>query len=530
MALLIGGPKTHIKDRIGRLINRFSHRSFADRESNIPRVIQDCADENHQSFADRETTIPRVIKDCVDENTQALNSPIQQLPLELLQIIFDYVCECNLLHCLESSAPTGPPTKLKTPATKLPVPLSLIPALSIGSTCTEWYSIACSTPSLWSRFELEISCRSSQKVVCFTKIVQLFLERSGKDFLTIRLHLKGLDRLVHSPVMHLLLQRSHRWQILQYDGDLTISDHIPIGFQFTKLQAIEVQRVTPGADRLEPFALAPKLRTLGIPSIGPTTTPLLKRITTLQTFMDSFYDFADHCPRLTTATLWAQKKKWAPSFSLLQTHRCLVHLRTLRLGLYDLDMENNLLKYMLSSFNLPALTELHMHARHVTSSPCVWPQHQFTLFLSNSSCQITTLVLLQMRIPCQDLISILGCLPSLTYLHISDQFILPDQSPITPELICNLCWSTESGCLRLVPRLSCLVLDFYGKSFDDAGFANAVVSRWAPDPKMAKALGIECLRAVVLHCYNYQVDTSSYKVLRFLENEGLRVVVYSRGY
>ena len=106
--MMVGDQKTHIKDHISCLIN-------------------------HRSFADRECTISRVIKNCADKNVQALNSPVQQLPLELLQIIFDYVCECNLLHCPKLGVPTGPLTKLKAPTTKLSVPLSLIPALSIGS-------------------------------------------------------------------------------------------------------------------------------------------------------------------------------------------------------------------------------------------------------------------------------------------------------------------------------------------------------------------------------------------------------------
>ncbi|KAE9393231.1 hypothetical protein BT96DRAFT_228486 [Gymnopus androsaceus JB14] len=132
----------------------------------------------------------------------SLTSPIRKIPNEILASVFDYACEWNLLQefpwTLDSELR---PTKLTSPI------ITYIPALSLSSTCTRWRSVAKSSPSLWSRFELEIA--SGEGIVnAFIAIVDLFLVRSNQHPLEIDLNIQGGPDNQRPPVLDLLLQHS----------------------------------------------------------------------------------------------------------------------------------------------------------------------------------------------------------------------------------------------------------------------------------------------------------------------------------
>ncbi|KAE9388402.1 hypothetical protein BT96DRAFT_436774 [Gymnopus androsaceus JB14] len=135
----------------------------------------------------------------------------------------------------------------------------------------------------------------------------------------------------------------------------------------------------------------------------------------------------------------------------------------------------------------------------------------------------------------EELVAALRVMPSLTDLEINDEKLSSDRvSPITSQLISSLrrqCIIPEhvrvptGSNMHLVPSLRSLCLVFKGMVFDDNVFIETVQSRWLPDSDYAMAVGVDCLRSVVLKFCHREVDEEVYKPLHDLDKMGMRVVV-----
>lgn len=80
----------------------------------------------------------------------------------------------------------------------------------------------------------------------------------------------------------------------------------------------------------------------------------------------------------------------------------------------------------------------------------------------------------------------------------------------------------------LLPKLQTLSLSLLGTSFDAVAFTSMVSSRWLPGPKCAAAIGVECLRSLVLRFREREVD-EMYRLLNDLDRMGMQLVVSGKG-
>ncbi|KIK53323.1 hypothetical protein GYMLUDRAFT_937875 [Collybiopsis luxurians FD-317 M1] len=118
---------------------------------------------------------------------RSLSSPVRRIPNEILNVIFEYACDQNLIQESPWSLNSRPPlTKLTSPT------ISYLPALTISSTCSRWRSVA-RNPNLWSRLRLEVTTRPTAPGLHdpITNIIQLFLTRSAERLLEINLYILG---------------------------------------------------------------------------------------------------------------------------------------------------------------------------------------------------------------------------------------------------------------------------------------------------------------------------------------------------
>ncbi|KAE9404458.1 hypothetical protein BT96DRAFT_916809 [Gymnopus androsaceus JB14] len=156
-------------------------------------------------------------------------------------------------------------------------------------------------------------------------------------------------------------------------------------------------------------------------------------------------------------------------------------------------------------------------------------------FISRSSFYLTTLSIKFIPIPDSDLIDLLGRLPSLQHLTVVDSNITSPR-PITSLLVQSLHAIPRTSSVTvfsvLVKRLQSLSLTSCSDGgFCDQDFVDMVSSRWfldgyrSPSDPMNSNGGMACLRSVVMRFTKRVVDEEVYRPLKYLEQEGMRVVV-----
>jgi len=171
---------------------------------------------------------------------------------------------------------------------------------------------------------------------------------------------------------------------------------------------------------------------------------------------------------------------------------------------------------MFSSFTFPSLKELIIYPEEGSYVNLIWSPDAFSTFISRSSCVLTTLSLGGITISDLDLIAALRLLPSLANFSIHGS--LNNPATITTHFISSM---HSSSAAHLLPNLRSLSIKFPGISFDDVAFIDMVSSRWISDP----ATGIACLRSLVLHFRDREVDEQVYEPLWHLDRMGMQVIV-----
>ncbi|KAE9395444.1 hypothetical protein BT96DRAFT_146423 [Gymnopus androsaceus JB14] len=182
---------------------------------------------------------------------------------------------------------------------------------------------------------------------------------------------------------------------------------------------------------------------------------------------------------------------------------------------------------MFPSFTFPSLGELVIYSQDGSSANLIWPPDAFSAFISRSSCALRTLSLSSVTISDLDLAAALRLLPSLISFSV-DGLVNPEGgSPITSYFLSRLTLH-DSG-PPLLPKLRSLFITFHETGFDDAAFVGIASSRWLPDPAHAAAIGIDCLRTLVLHFEKREVDEDVYRPLYDLDRKGMQVVITGKG-
>ncbi|KAE9404428.1 hypothetical protein BT96DRAFT_916787 [Gymnopus androsaceus JB14] len=154
-------------------------------------------------------------------------------------------------------------------------------------------------------------------------------------------------------------------------------------------------------------------------------------------------------------------------------------------------------------------------------------------FISRSSFQLTTLSIKFIPLLDSDLIDLLRRLPSLHHLTVDDSNTSP--RPVTSLLVQSLHAIPHTSSVTvfsvLVKRLQTLSLTTSAEAqeaFNDRDFVDMVSSRWFLDGYRSASDsngGMACLRSVVMRFTNRVVDEEVYRPLKYLEEEGMRVVV-----
>lgn len=118
------------------------------------------------------------------ENKMASSPLIRAIPAELLSEIF--------IHCVEGGMDEV--NTIQTP-------------LLVAAICSRWRDAAISTPRLWSRLFLQLSCAMESQ----SALVDAWLARSSGHSLTVYVFLE--DPLMDShPVLDVLVKHSRRWE------------------------------------------------------------------------------------------------------------------------------------------------------------------------------------------------------------------------------------------------------------------------------------------------------------------------------
>ncbi|KAE9408943.1 hypothetical protein BT96DRAFT_913625 [Gymnopus androsaceus JB14] len=184
-----------------------------------------------------------------------------------------------------------------------------------------------------------------------------------------------------------------------------------------------------------------------------------------------------------------------------------------------------MLEEMFSRFTFPSLKELIIYSEDGSSASLIWPLYAFSAFMSRSSCILTMLSLSSVMISDSDLVATLRLLPSLTKWSIDGLANSGGGSPIMSHFISHM---HASSAAPLLPKLHSLSIKSHGTVFDNAAFVSMVSSRWLPDRTHAVIIGIDCLRSLVLHFAERELDKEAYRPLFDLDRKGMRVVITGR--
>ena len=176
------------------------------------------------------------------------NAPIRHLPRDVLLDIFqlcDFSTRLELLHERSSNQ----------------LQIQTHDSFSLISVCTTWYKLASSTPSLWSRLEIQIEdpnevLSSRQILQHLDQTLHGMLKRTGQVPLDVSIHIEQYSPLAF-PILLPFLQECHRWKYLELQipkeqlGDNKLGELFRNG-----LQALEVLK----------FELSRMDRALGVPA------------------------------------------------------------------------------------------------------------------------------------------------------------------------------------------------------------------------------------------------------------------------
>lgn len=229
------------------------------------------------------------------------------------------------------------------------------------------------------------------------------------------------------------------------------------------------------------------------------------------------------CQNLTALTLRASSVRPDPGYISLAKLESL----TLTFALDPFDwMMMIYLGSILAAYTLPSLTDLVIVPIRYSKN-ILWPVPAFDKFISRSSCMLTTLSIAGVEISDLNLLATFRILPYLVNFAFDDLSVPIEEAgshPITSHLISCMHPSSTTA-TTLVPKLRSLSLTLHGASFDDAAFIHMISSRWLPNPICAAAMGVDCLRSLVLRFRKREVDEAIYRPLYDLDRMGMRVII-----
>ncbi|KAF9065582.1 hypothetical protein BDP27DRAFT_1450130 [Rhodocollybia butyracea] len=513
----------------------------------VMRHIASCGDEIRYmdvrralAFLDKQQSF---LQDCRD-HLQDFLSPIQKLPNEILQCIFDECCVMNYFRVGDRRQSSTQNFRSK-------------PALSISSVSVRWRRNALSLPSIWSRISLEwsydqsldyfsVACGKHQpdgqvhEKVLFA--LDNFLNRSKQYPLSVTMQLKDSPLIFDGskrrlcPVVSCLMEHAHRWRTFSNNSSRLFRN------TFSSLPLLEetVFVQTPGIHDLAVLGGAPKLKSLIFRCHPHNVTGFcLENLSHLELRpLESDLETLFHkFPKLISLKLVVY-------YSNGGHYRCpenvslssVLETLTVVAGHY---VKSETLRDNCSVFpffTLPSLKTIHLQRQKVGSDGNWLNFDHFVAFINRSSFKLSTLHIEGPALSDSNLVLVLILMPTLLDLTLVDTDVSLESSPITRRFIERL--RVGDTFPQMLPRLYSLTLSSCSESFDDAVVIAMIQSRWCPyqykgpvgserGTDQWPVFAVDCLRECTIRFPNRKESELEYvySCLKCVEQDGMRLNV-----
>ncbi|KAL0579416.1 hypothetical protein V5O48_002587 [Marasmius crinis-equi] len=424
------------------------------------------------------------------ESYRSLLSPVRRMPLEILTMIFTFLCGNNDL------VPSTPP-----------------PAISLSMVCGRWRDIALSSPTLWSTLSLDFShWTEAARLHSLENTTRLFMENSGRSPLKISVTFPSHEFPAEAlPSLRNISKQCNRWQSLS----LTFSE--PSGLPFAGFDAIrgelpmlqclslirqpytDITTIWEDCPLLNLFDTCPSLRTLDISPddylLDDEEPPLpcrqIKALQIRNSHNRSALSLLSTCPNVEDVELtglYGSNESW-PDFEGYVVSDVVKSL-TVMGATRQPDLDD-----ILRHLTLPGLTSLVLSGHGIQ---WIWDGSILKEFFHRSTTNITSLHLRGLPITDVELLSLLSMLPSLTHLGIEEMPVALRNRVITKRFLNSLALhpSDTPSSAPLLPFLREMNLVVHSRDIDPEAFKAALSSRWHGDLEHTKDAGNVSLQAV----------------------------------
>ncbi|KAF5364951.1 hypothetical protein D9758_008115 [Tetrapyrgos nigripes] len=239
-----GSPTSSESSQLSELISN-TEQDLSDYEKDIRSLENVLLD-----LSKKKQALERYVDHC-----KAYLSPIRRLPTEIMGEIFLIYQDLHRSNRKDR--------QFREPLNDSLYSSEDMTALVLSSVCKLWHSICLSTPSLWSRFSLNIS----EECGSLFHLLEIYLSRSKQHPLTFDIFVE--ERVTsNNTIIPLLLTQSHRWFCTScccgpdFDAGLDMQMDLPL------LQNLEVTYGMLAEDPLGIFASARTPRTVSLLGIS----------------------------------------------------------------------------------------------------------------------------------------------------------------------------------------------------------------------------------------------------------------------
>ncbi|KAE9411387.1 hypothetical protein BT96DRAFT_911979 [Gymnopus androsaceus JB14] len=457
-------------------------------------------------------------------------APIQWVPNEILDLIFEFVC-------------AGPAKLQKIQGDETP------PVLQLSAVCSHWRSVLQFAPSLWAHIAVWFDADGN---IPRFETVQLFLERSKEKPLTLDIRFDHggdaiqLQKILDHPAFLAIAYQAHRWKFLSLTGqrpeDLCILRAPVISScpELETLQLFEFDECNVGF--FLGFVSMPKLKHLPgeyFHPLHPTQDIPWHQLTQvgLDAMMHDVPRLVELCGNLLELDIHSDPY-WeidVPHLHTSTTHQNVEFLAVILWSLEPEGPETDTLKQLFKALSFPHLSGLQIIDDNYDSpdEKQIVVHCSFGMldnFINECSSTLEQLTLHDISISDSDLIALLRNLPSLTFISIQDPHITSAGTPI--DVICPLSTAFIKS-LRvktnpvLLPNLECILLVIRNEC-DETTLVKMIRSRWSihedsDDEDEDEDFAI--LEKVMVRIQMPVVDLEKLEPLKVLKEEGLEVSV-----
>ncbi|PBK58728.1 hypothetical protein ARMSODRAFT_1091106 [Armillaria solidipes] len=446
--------------RAGTQVNsELEEETYSQTLSALREKISECNSEisNLKSIVKNLEDGRQFIRNSVLRKVQSLVAPIRRLPLEILEIIFGYVCVSVHSRNATRLAYRGP--------------------FVLSTVCIYWRDICLSSPRLWT--SIFANADNSDLLPRFKNVLKLVQERSRQlplhldvsarcspptFFLNIqRLRYHGLDSLFFGPgILDLRRLKSISLHFNTNSETLSLqNDHV----EFPELEHLKFSGVFDASDPDEPligvFAHTPKLHTLSLDRFSDIVHFRLpdEQITTT--------NYSNYRPW----NINASQCKRFPNTATATFHRCDLDLFNTRdLPFCKLLLEDVILHGTpISQKTIPYLTSLELVSTDQEVDRTTYHAGVIRSLVQHVSWSLTELTFTTVDFTSSDALSILRMAPNVVRLSIVEQYTVRT-GLITSDFIEGL------DDRRMLPKLQHLQLVWSG-DMDEAAVMDMVEHR-----------------------------------------------------